>query len=298
MIDAHFHIWRQADLPWLNGPSQPRIFGAYDPIKRDYPITEYLSDAASQGITGAVYVQANWPQDKAEDEVAWVSRMADAAGFPIGIVAFADMTAPDIRPALDRLARFPRLCGIRHQFHWHENPAYRFAPGPDLCRDPAVQANAARLGERGLPFDLQVFAPQMAGAAALARACPDTTFILQHAGMLEDTSDAGRAAWRAGMALLAGRPNVMAKLSGFGTFLHRNDPAHVAWLTAETVALFGADRCLWGSNFPIEKLWTDYRSLLDAHRAAADPLGPAACDAIFRNTAARVYRLPDTRPNA
>ncbi len=60
MIDAHFHIWQQADLPWLMGPMQPRIFGPYEPIRRDYPIEEYLADAAAGGITGAVYVQANW----------------------------------------------------------------------------------------------------------------------------------------------------------------------------------------------------------------------------------------------
>ena len=59
MIDAHFHVWRQADLPWLVGPMQPRIFGPYDPIRRDDPITEYLSDIAGSGITKSVYVQAN-----------------------------------------------------------------------------------------------------------------------------------------------------------------------------------------------------------------------------------------------
>ena len=62
------------------------------------------------------------------------------------------------------------------------------------------------------------------------------------------------------------------KLSGLGTFIHRNDPAHIAWIVGETVALFGAERCLFGSNFPIEKLWTDYRSLIAAYRAAIAPV--------------------------
>jgi predicted TIM-barrel fold metal-dependent hydrolase len=84
---------------------------------------------------------------------------------------------------------------------------------------------------------------------------------------------------------------VVAKLSGFGTFLHRLDPEHIRWMTSETVALFGADRCLWGSNFPIEKLWTDYAPLLEAHRAAAGGLSTAEQDAIFTTTACRVYRL-------
>ncbi|RBI84966.1 amidohydrolase [Rhodosalinus halophilus] len=291
IVDAHFHIWRRADLPWLDGPMQPRIFGAYEGIRRDYPVGEYLGDIAGTGVTRAVYVQANWPPERAEDEAAWIESVADDSGWPHAQVAYADMTADDLRPALDRLARFPRLRGIRQQFHWHETPAYRFAPQPDLCRDRVVQRNVARLADDGLVFELQVFAGQMAGACALADACPDTTLVLQHAGMLEDTSDEGRAAWRDAMAALAERPNVTAKLSGFGTFIHRVDPAHIAWLIEETVALFGADRCLWGSNFPIEKLWTDYATLLAAHRHAAAGLSAAQQNAIFNDTACRVYRL-------
>jgi predicted TIM-barrel fold metal-dependent hydrolase len=109
--------------------------------------------------------------------------------------------------------------------------------------------------------------------------------------MLEDLSDTGRAAWREAMTGLARRPNVVAKLSGFGTFIHACDPAHIAWLTTETVAIFGAERCLWGSNFPIEKLWTDYATLFEAHRQAAGGLSEAERQAIFHDTAAWVYRL-------
>ncbi|HSF63849.1 MAG TPA: amidohydrolase family protein, partial [Paracoccaceae bacterium] len=254
MIDAHFHIWRQADLPWLTGPMQPRIFGPYDPLRRDYPISEYLSDIAGTGITRAIYVQANWSPDRAADEARFIEETAQATGWPHATVAFADMTVPDARPALDRLAMFPRLRGIRQQLHWHANPAFRFAPRPDLCADAAVIRNVGRLAGYGLTFDLQVFTGQMDHALRLVDACPDVTFILQHAGMMEDTTDPGRDAWRAAMSRLAERPNAFAKLSGFGTFLHRNDADHIRWLVTETVALFGADRCLWGSNFPIEKL--------------------------------------------
>jgi predicted TIM-barrel fold metal-dependent hydrolase len=291
LVDAHFHVWRQADLPWLSGPMQPRIFGPYEPIRRDYPIAEYVDDSRETGVEKAVYVQANWPPDRALDESAWIEGLAAETGWPHGFVAYAEMTTGDVRPALDRLARFPRLRGIRQQLHWHENPTYRFAATPDLCRDPVVQKNVARLTDYRLAFDLQVFAPQMAGAAELADACPAVTFVLQHAGMLEDTTEAGRDAWRMGMAELARRPNVVAKLSGLGTFIHRVDAAHIAWLTTETVALFGAERCLWGSNFPIEKLWSDYATLVSAHRDAAGGLAEAERSGIFFDTACRVYRL-------
>jgi len=291
MIDAHFHIWRQADLPWLMGPMQPRIFGPYEPIRRDYEIEEYLADAAGSGITGAVYVQANWAPARALDEVRFVAESAKRAEFPVGIVAHADLLAEDIRPALDALAKEPSMRGVRMQLHWHENPLYRFASGPDLARDPLLQRNVARLGDYGWSFDLQVFAGQMAGAAELAAACPKVTFVLQHAGMLEDLSEAGIAEWRSGMKLLARQPNVVSKLSGLGTFLRRNDPAHIAFILAETVAMFGASRCLFGSNFPIEKLWTSHADLIAAHRAAAASLPEAEQAQIFAGTARQTYKL-------
>ncbi len=291
ITDAHFHVWRQADLPWLMGPMQPRIFGPYESIRRDYPISEYLADIAGTGVTRAVYVQANWPTDKAVEEAEWIAALNAETGWPQGIVAYADMTDPDAPRLLERLARLPLVRGIRQQFHWHKTPEYRFASHDDLCRDATVQRNIAQLPDFGFAFDLQVFAPQMAGALELAQACPRTDFVLQHAGMLEDTSQQGRQEWRDAMALLAQAPNVHAKLSGFGTFLHRCDPEHIAWLSHETLTLFGAERCLWGSNYPIEKLWTDYAPLLAAHRSAVRALPDQAQAAIFNDTAARVYRL-------
>jgi predicted TIM-barrel fold metal-dependent hydrolase len=93
------------------------------------------------------------------------------------------------------------------------------------------------------------------------------------------------------MKLLARRPNVVSKLSGLGTFLRRNDPAHIAAVVSDTLRLFGAKRCLFGSNFPIEKLWTSYADLVAAHRAAIAHLSPADQLAVTDGTARRVYRL-------
>jgi predicted TIM-barrel fold metal-dependent hydrolase len=290
IVDGHHHIWRQADLPWLVGPMQPRIFGAYEPIRRDYSIREYLDDIAGNGVVKSVYVQTNWAPERYEDEAAWVHRTAGETGWPHAIVAYADFSVEDVRPQLDRLRRYPLLRGVRMQLHWHDNPLYRFARRADLCADPTLRRNIARLADSGWVFELQVFAPQMGDAAGLAEACPEVTFVLQHAGMLEDLSPAGRAAWRAGMARLAACPNVVCKLSGLGTFIHRNDPAHIAAIVTDALVTFGADRCLFGSNFPIEKLWTNYRDLVEAYLGAVK-LDPSHRDAIMRDTAMRVYRL-------
>ncbi len=292
VVDGHHHIWRQADLPWLVGPMQPRIFGPYEPIRRDYPIEEFRADIAGSDVVKSVYVQTNWAPEAYEDEAAWVQRTADRTGWPHAIVAYADMSADDVRPQLERLLRYPLVRGVRMQLHWHENPQYRFAAHRDLAADPRIRRNIGRLADYGLSFDLQVFAPQMADAANLAESCPKVVFVLQHAGMLEDLSPAARAEWRAGMVRLAACPNVVAKLSGLGTFLHRNDPKHVADVVRETVGIFGAGRCLFGSNFPIEKLWTSYGALVEAYRDAVGRFTLKEQQAILHDTAMSVYRIP------
>ena len=291
MIDSHHHIWMRRDLPWLMGPEQPRIFGSYGSIRRDYPIREYLDDVAGTGIEKSVYVQANWDPARFEDEVRWVQSVADSCGWPHGIVGFADFTREDVGPQLKALSRYPLMRGVRQQFHWHEIPSYRFAPRPDLAADAGVRRNISRLADHGWCFDLQVFASQMPGAAELAAECSDVVFILQHAGMLEDLSHEGRELWISGMKRLAERPNVVSKLSGFGTFLHRNDSDFVEEMIVETVAIFGADRCMFGSNFPIEKIWTSLPELVETFRARSAHLDEHERNAVFRDTAARVYRI-------
>jgi predicted TIM-barrel fold metal-dependent hydrolase len=291
IIDAHHHIWRQADLPWLQGPMVARIFGPYEPIRRDYPIAEYLADIKSSNVVGSVYVQTNWAKDRALEEAAWVQSVADTEGWPHAIVGYADLLDDSAPQTLKALAKIPRVRGIRMQLHWHENPLYRFAAAPDMMNGALFRKNFAHVAGNNLSFDLQVFTSQMRDAANLAAAFPGVTFVLQHAGMLEDKSTEGRASWREGMKRLAGQPNIVTKLSGLGTFIQRNDPSHIADVIQETVAIFGSDRCLFGSNFPIEKLWTSYASLVDAHRAALAGYGASEQQAMLQGNAIRIYRL-------
>ncbi|MEZ5935501.1 MAG: amidohydrolase family protein [Alphaproteobacteria bacterium] len=291
VVDAHHHIWRQADLPWLTGPMQPRIFGAYEAIRRDYPIEEFLGDIKGSGVEKSVYVQANWRPGWFENEVAWVQATADRTGWPHAIVGYADFLQDDVSADLQKLQKYPLMRGVRQQLHWHDNEMYRFASSPDLPSDPTLQKNVAKLADYGWCFELQVFASQMQSASDLAAACPDITFILQHAGMLEDVTEAGRARWKDGMQRLADQPNVVCKLSGLGTFIHRNDADHIAEIVSEAASVFGTERCLFGSNFPIEKLWCAYGDLIDAYRRAVVGMSESDRRAIFEGTAMRVYRL-------
>ncbi len=291
IVDAHHHIWRQADLAWLRGPMQPRIFGPYEAIRRDYAIAEFLSDARPSGVEKSVYVQTNWPPGEELKEAAWVQSVADRHGFPQAFVGYADLQAADVEATLDALSAHRSLRGIRQQLHWHERADYRFAARPDLMNDAGWRRGLRLVARRDLVFELQVFSGQMADAARLARDFADVTFVLQHAGMHEDTSEAGWARWRSGMRGLAQCPNVAVKLSGLGTFVHRCEARDWMPVVRETVALFGPRRCLFGSNFPIEKLWTSYSTIVGTIAGALSDLAPSERDAVFYGNAARIYRL-------
>jgi predicted TIM-barrel fold metal-dependent hydrolase len=290
-IDAHHHIWRLNDLPWLSGPQVPRIFGPYQPICRDYPIEEYRDDLAGCDIVKSIYIQTNWPAGQSLDEARCVQSVSDRTGWPHGNVAHADLADPDAGTLIERLAELPATRGIRQQLHWHTNPQYRFAPRPGMMNDPAWRRGLALLAEHRLLFEIQIFASQMADGARLAKSFPETIFVLEHAGMLEDMSPDGLALWREGMERLADCPNVNVKLSGLGTFVHACREELMKFIVTETVTRFGADRCLFASNFPIEKLWTDYGTLYRTFRHAIADLSDRKQAAILHDTAARLYRL-------
>jgi len=171
LVDAHHDIWRQADLAWLQGPPQPRIFGEYGAIRRDYPIEEYMGEARAAGVERSVYVQTNWPPGREVEEVAWVQSVADRHGFPHAIVGHADPAAASLETT--------RACTV------------------DLW-GPVIR---------------------------------------------------------------------------------------------ETVELFGPERCMFGSNFPVEKLWTTYDEVVRVTAEGLAGLSAAEQRAVLHDTADRVYRL-------
>ena len=290
-IDAHHHIWRLNDLTWLSGPQVPRIFGPYEAIRRDYPLAEFRADTDGCDVVKSVYVQTNWPAGQSLDEARWVQSVSDETGWPHANVAHADLADPDCGALIKRLAQLPATRGIRQQLHWHQNPQYRFAPHPDVMNEADWRRGLKHLADYNLLFEIQLFTSQMQHGAALARAFPDVVFVLEHAGMLEDMSEMGWKLWREGMQRLAAEPNMNVKLSGLGTFVHACRAEVMGPIIRETVGMFGADRCLYGSNFPIEKLWTDYRTLNRTFRAAIEHLGEPEQRAILHDTAAKLYRI-------
>ena len=170
IVDAHHHIWRKTDLPWLDGPMQPRIFGPYEPIRRDYTIDEYRSDIAASNVVKSVYVQTNWPRERFEDEAAWVQKTAAATGWPHAIVAYADFSSRRRSPAARSSGALRPGARRAHAVALARKsavPVRRAAPTSPI--DPAIRRNVGRLADYGWSFDLQVFAKQMADAARTCR---------------------------------------------------------------------------------------------------------------------------------
>lgn len=291
IIDAHHHIWLLERTPWLNGPPAPRIFGPHAPIRRDYPIGEFALDVKPHGVAKSVYIQVNLAPGDEIWEVEWAAREGAREGLVQAIVGFADLASPQLGETLDRQRAAGPLRGLRQQMHWHERPDYRFAARPDALLDPAFQAGLRALAARGLHFELQVFPSQFADALRLIDAHPNLRFMLLHCGMPEDASPQARASWAAGLARFAERPQVFAKISGLGTFARRCDAQAWAPIIARTIDTFGPGRCLFGSNFLIEKLWTDYASLLGAVRHGLSGYSPEEQRAILHDNAAAFYSI-------
>lgn len=286
-IDAHHHLWdlQAVHYPWLMDPAT-RFFGDPAPIRRDYLLDEFRADAAAQGMAGSVHIQVGAADPWAE--AAWVQAVADAnPGWPLVQVAFCDLTAPDAAARLDRLQTLPTLRGVRQ--------IVGRAPGEDaatgtnaLLDDPAFLSGLQALAGRGLSFDLQLTPELMHRTAAVLAQAPDTPVALCHAGSPHDRTADGLAAWADGLRALAALPQVTCKFSGLGMFDHGWTVDGIRPIVEACLDAFGPDRCMFGSNFPVDSLSSDYATLVAAYTALVPDSAQAA---VFGGTARAFYAI-------
>lgn len=286
MIDAHHHLWdlEAVDYPWLMAKDEVRFFGDPAPIQRDYLIDAFRRDAAE--FNGSVHIQVGAADPWAE--AAWVQSVADAApDWQMAQVAFADLTAPDIGAQLDRLQTLSSVRGVRQ--------IVGRAAGEDaatgtnsLLADPAFLSGLQEVGRRGLSFDLQLTPALIAQMSDVLAQAPDTAIALCHAGSPQDRSTAGLAGWADQMRLLAALPQVTCKLSGLGMFDHTWTVDRFKPIVDTCLNLFGPTRCMFGSNFPVDSLYSDYARLFDAYQTLV-PVDHHT--QVFRDTACAFYAI-------
>ena len=310
ICDPHHHLW---DHPGSR-----------------YLLDELLADTGSgHNVVSTVFMEcmamyrADGPaalRPVGETEfVNGVAAMSASGGYGDGrmcasIVGFVDLTLPDAGAALDaHMAASPRFRGIRHASGWDASEEVRNShtnPPRGLLADAAFRAGFAELGKRGLTFDAWMYHAQIRELTPLAQAFPDQPIVLDHfGGPLGIGPYAGRreeicAAWKDDVAELARCPNVVAKLgglvmpiNGFG-FHKRETPATSDELVAATrdyylhmIDCFGPDRCMFESNFPVDKQSCSYQVLYNSFKKIAAGCSDAEKAALFHDTAVRVYRV-------
>jgi predicted TIM-barrel fold metal-dependent hydrolase len=293
-IDAHHHLWDSVanSYPYLTDGSRDRMHGKALP--RRYLIEDYLRDIDGLGIARSVHVQCGWNPGDPVGETLWLDRIASQHGYPHGIVAFADLASDGVEDLLlAHRAASNRLRGIRQHVGWHVNPRYRLGPRPAMMAEPAWRRGYARLADHDLCFDLQAYYTQFDEAASLAGEFPRTTMVLGNSGMPVDRDADSITGWRDAMRRIARLANVCVKIGGFSMVDHSWTVDSIRPFVDHMIDCFGAGRCMFGSNFPTDSLYSDFRNLWTALDRVTAGLSEADRALLFYGTAARVYRLAD-----
>jgi len=283
-IDTHFHLH---DLKhptlrygWLAADAAHGFLPDTDPLKSQrYRIKEYLAEARFSNVIKAIHVQAAVDTPDPVDETAWLQAFADQTGMPQGIIAECHLARDDAHAVLDRHMAFANLRGIRN-----------FGEG-DYLDDPAWRRGFAGLGTRNLVCCLDTRIERAAAVVDLARSFPDTVICIDHCA-IPMARDAGTfARWRAAMAQMAGAPNTVLKVSGLGMCDPLWTPASLRPWVLESIAAFGTARVVFGSNWPVDRMFSSYPDLIAAYDGIIADFTPAERTALFAGNAERIFRI-------
>jgi predicted TIM-barrel fold metal-dependent hydrolase len=294
IIDPHQHFW---DLslgkhPWLRDePPRPFRYGDTRPLRRNYLPADYRAHTRGHRVVGTVYVETEWDPADPFGETRWVERLAARDGLPNAIVAQAWLDRDDAADVLARQAACPLVRGVRHKPAAAPSPGAVVPGAPGSMGDPRWRAGFARLEDHGLSFDLQTPWWHLAEAAALARAFPAILIVLNHTGLPADRSPAGLGGWLAAMATLAREPNVAVKISGIGVPGRPWTAESNREVVLRTIDLFGVERAMFASNFPVDGLVASFDTIYGGFTALVKDFSSPDRRRLFHDNAVRFYRL-------
>jgi predicted TIM-barrel fold metal-dependent hydrolase len=306
VVDSHHHFWdlspsNSVKYDWLAPVSEGGIAwhpaGDVNKLKQSYLLDNYLSDANNSvsKLIKSVHVQAEAANDL--EEVKYLDKIAqeNPGGFPHGIVAHADLSSPELPKLIETYVQdYPRVKGVRQLLNWSEkNPRVSMCPRGDFLKDKTWVEGFQLLMSNSLSFDFHVYPSQMADAAQVARQCPNGILVLDHCGLPVDGMDAFDE-WKEGMKHMAAQSNVICKLSGLVMFNHAWSKEVFSPYIVECLQLFTPKRCMFGSNFPVDRLNITYEELVKVYRdiAVTDAgLTNDELELIFKQNAIKTYRL-------
>lgn len=275
IIDAHQHLWQIG----RNGHAWPTP--DLHAIHRDFGVADLVAVTQAAGVDATVLVQSQ-PN---EADTNWMLDTAAESRLIQGVVGWTDLAAPDAPATIAALARRPKLKGLRPMLQGLADDNW-------ILRDdvrPALKA----MCDHGLTFDALVFSRHLAAIDRLAEAFPDLSIVIDHGAKPPIASSAGLdTAWADAMHRLAHRENVYAKLSGLLTEMSPDQPRDAMRPYADHLhAVFGPERLMWGSDWPVVNLRTGWQDWYDwtlawlADKPAADHV------AILGRTAQQFYRI-------
>ncbi len=284
-VDAHVHFWDLRDpvlrYEWLAPDTgEDPDLGNYDAIKSQrYAPEDFLGETRFANVSKVVHVQAAIGTPDPVDETVWLQKRADRLGVPQGIVAYADLGAADAGSVLARHAEHENLRGIRDLRYdgyltdeaWRRGYALLERYGLVCCDDPVVEA--------------------MADAAELARAFPGITYCVDHAGFPRRRDSEYFQEWRRRMREIASVENTVVKISGLGMADHRWTVDSLRPWVLECIDAWGPARAFFGTNWPVDRLYSSYGDVVDAYRQLVDDFGHDEKAALFSVNAERVFRL-------
>jgi predicted TIM-barrel fold metal-dependent hydrolase len=295
IVDAHQHFWdlQRNYLPWLRDePPIPFRYGNYSALKRNYMPVDYRRDAQGIDVAGSVFVETEWDRSDPVGETRWVHELASSAGLPSVMVCHVILHRPDAPDILAQQATYPLVRGVRHKPATAEQ-SQKITVGLDgSMTDPAWRRGYSQLERNRLSFDLQVPWWHLKEALALNKDFPNIPMILNHTGLPRTRAADEISNWRKAMEEFATAPNVSAKISGLGEpglpwTLERNRQ-----IILDTIAIFGEDRCMFGSNFPVDSLVGSMATIFRGFAEATKSRGIAVQQKLFSENAKRIYRLP------
>lgn len=289
--DAHHHLWHLASphYPMLRAPDVERFIGNTGGLKHDFGAAEFLPLAKAQNVTRSVYVESHF--DPSIDEVAHVQAFADEHEFPHAIVGRGDLASPELGHYLDVYQRSPLFRGVRTMVNWDADPMLCAVSDAAVMLRPDWRASYELVGARGLSVEVMATPAQLEMLADLAAAFPATPLIVAHAGLPFHRTAAEKKLWRDGIAALAALPHVIIKISGLAMVDHHWTLESIRPIVDYLVETFGATRCMFASNFPVDGLHFSYDRIWDAFDTITADYAEADRLALFRDTARRVYNI-------
>jgi predicted TIM-barrel fold metal-dependent hydrolase len=295
VVDAHHHLWdlSAGRYPWLQqGYDEAGFFlGGYRPLCQDFLPADYRRESAGCNVIATVHVEAERDRSEQVAETTWLHHLHAEHGLPNAVVAHAWLDRPDTAERLHQHLAQPLVRGIRSKPVTARSPADSVRGQPGTLQDERWLRGLALMQEMGLSWDLRVPAWHLAEAAEVAALFPRLPIVLNHHGFAWDRSATGLRLWREGMERLAAQPNVCVKLSEFGLREAPWDEAANTPIVHETLRLFGWQRCLFASNFPVAGLRIGYAALVQAMWRMLAHLPPAQQQAVMAGNALRVYRI-------